>query len=231
MRKRHRRYRDSRPRPPVRSERIVASAAERSLSSSNSLLKNPSFDESGVIHCGHELVATPERAPPLCRRWIASPFGCLFGFLCVTSAPVRGWVIEGGSLAGKDSSSASSRFASSWPSAPWSWLSCSWELLRFAIPQSTGNCGRWQKLSHRSYHVKTRILLSASQPFWTRLRTYAHCPFRAGPRDYSASRGSFEQASSVGIGLGIMAWPGGKFAVIHGVQLPAHLLGRPPGRC
>jgi hypothetical protein len=32
-------------------------------------------------------------------------------------------------------------------------------------------------------------------------------------------------ASSVGIGLGIMAWPGGKFAVIHGVQLPAHRLG------
>jgi hypothetical protein len=57
------------------------------------------------------------------------------------------------------------------PSAPWSWLSCSWELLRFAIPQSTGNCGRWQKLSHSSYRVKTRILLSASRPFWTRLRS------------------------------------------------------------
>jgi hypothetical protein len=26
-------------------------------------------------------------------------------------------------------------------------------------------------------------------------------------------------------GLGIMAWPGGKFAVTHGVQLPAHRLG------
>jgi hypothetical protein len=82
------------------------------------------------------------------------------------------------------------------------------------------------ELSHRSYRVKTRILLSASQPFWTRLQSkYAHCRFKAGPRDYSASRGSFEQASSVGIGLGIMAWPGGKFAVIHGVQLPAHRLG------
>jgi hypothetical protein len=49
----------------------------------------------------------------LVPRWIASPFGCLFGFLCLKSAPVRGWVIEGGSLAGKDSSSASSRLASS----------------------------------------------------------------------------------------------------------------------
>ncbi len=38
------------------------SRPQRSLSSSNSLLKNPSFDEFGVIHCGHESVATPERA-------------------------------------------------------------------------------------------------------------------------------------------------------------------------
>ena len=109
------------------------SRPQRSLSSSNSLLKNPSFDESGVIHCGHESIATPERAAPPCRRWIASPFGGLFGFLCVTSAPVRGWVIEGGSLAGKDSSSASSRFASS--SAVCALVSA----FLFTV-----NCGRWQ---------------------------------------------------------------------------------------
>ena len=159
------------------------SRPQRSLSSSNSLLKNPSFDESGVIHCGHESVATPERAAPPCRRWIASPFGCLFGFLCVTSAPVRGWVIEGGSLAGKDSSSASSRFASS--SA-----FCAL-VLAFLFMGTSPVCHSAinrelrsvAELSHRSYRVKTRILLSASQPFWTRLRSaYAHCPFRAGSK-------------------------------------------------
>src|SRR5208337_2530124 len=42
-----------------------------------------------------------------------SRFGCLRGLLCGTSAPVRGWVIESGSLAGNVSVSASSRFASS----------------------------------------------------------------------------------------------------------------------
>src|SRR5208283_1471519 len=42
-----------------------------------------------------------------------SRFGCLRGLLCGTSAPVRGWVIESGSLAGNVSASASSRFASS----------------------------------------------------------------------------------------------------------------------
>jgi hypothetical protein len=40
-------------------------------------------------------------------------FGCLLGRLPLASAAVRGWVIEGGSLAGKHSLSASSRFASS----------------------------------------------------------------------------------------------------------------------
>jgi hypothetical protein len=59
MRKQHRGYSDLRPRPPFRSERIVAPAVE--LVEFYSLLKNPGFDASAVIHCGHESVATPER--------------------------------------------------------------------------------------------------------------------------------------------------------------------------
>src|ERR1700730_18467677 len=147
------------------------SRPQRSMSSSNSWLKNPSFDESGVIYCGHESVATPERAAPPCRRWIAFPFGCLLGFLCVTSAPVRGWVIEGGSLGGKDSSSASSRFASS--SAVCALVSAFLFMGTFPVRHSAINreLRSVAELSHSSYRVKTRILLSASQPFWTRLRS------------------------------------------------------------
>jgi len=68
------------------------------------------------------------------------------------------------------------------PSTPWSWLSCSWELLRFVIPQSTRNCGRWRELSHRSYRVKTPILLSASQPFGRACNPHMRtASFRAAP--------------------------------------------------
>ena len=116
------------------------------------------------------------------------------------SAPVRGWVIDGGSLAGKIRRAPRRGSHPHRPSAPWSWLSCSWELLRFAIPQSTGNCGRWRELSHRSYRVKTPILLSASQPFGRACNPHMRtASFRAGPRVYSASRRYFEQASSVGM--------------------------------
>jgi hypothetical protein len=124
-----------------------------------------------VIHCGHEPVATPERAAPPCRRWIASPFGGLCGFLCVTSAPVRGWVIEAGHWPGKIRRAPRRGLHPHRPSAPWSRLSCSWELLRIAIPQINRELRTVAELSHSSYRAKTCILLSASQPFWTSLRS------------------------------------------------------------
>ena len=46
----------------ARARQSVLSRPQRSLLSSNSLLKNPGSDESAVIHCGHESIATPERS-------------------------------------------------------------------------------------------------------------------------------------------------------------------------
>jgi hypothetical protein len=133
--------------------------------------------------CGHGLDA----------RGIAAPFGCLFGFACLTSAPVRGWVIEGGSLAGKDSSSASSRFASS---------SAFCALVLAFLFMGTSPV-RHSAIKRELQSVARIIppILSCENAHFTisksaRLRT---APFRVAPRDYSAPVGCFEQASSLGM--------------------------------
>ncbi len=115
--------------------------------------------------------------------WVASPFGCLFGFLCVTSAPVRGWVIDGGSLPGKDSSSASSRFASS---------SAFCALVLAFLFMGTS------PVRHSALNRELRSVARIIPPFlscenayftisksalWTRLRSaYARCSFQGWPQ-------------------------------------------------